>query len=40
VRNYAALADPAKAMLAILMLLGRLEFYTLLVVFLPNFWRK
>lgn len=38
--NYVHLPDPAKIILALLMMIGRLEFYTVLVVFLPNFWRK
>jgi len=38
--NYAHLPGAAKMVLALLMMVGRLEFYTVLVVFLPNFWRK
>ena len=37
--NYATLSDPAKWLLSITMLLGRLEFYTVLVLFSPQFWR-
>ena len=37
--NYAALNDPAKVILSIAMLLGRLEIYTLLVLLTPAFWR-
>ena len=37
--NFMSLSDPAKWLLAIGMLLGRLEFFTLLVVFMPSFWR-
>jgi trk system potassium uptake protein TrkH len=37
--NYATLSDPAKWVLSITMLLGRLEFYTVLVLFSPQFWR-
>jgi trk system potassium uptake protein TrkH len=37
---YTAFAAPAKAVLIFCMLLGRLEFYTLLIVLFPHFWRK
>jgi trk system potassium uptake protein TrkH len=37
--NYASLNDAAKLILALAMLLGRLEIYTLLVLFTPAFWR-
>ena len=37
--NYASLNDPAKIILSIAMLLGRLEIYTLLVLLTPAFWR-
>jgi len=36
--NYGHLGDPALVVLSVLMLLGRLEFYTLLVLFLPGLW--
>lgn len=39
-QNYAHLPGAAKTILALLMIVGRLEFYTVLVIFLPNFWRK
>jgi trk system potassium uptake protein TrkH len=38
--NYAALNDPAKWILCFAMLLGRLEIFTLLVLFSSAFWRK
>ncbi len=38
--NYGHLAAPAKWTLVFCMLAGRLEFYTLLVVVTPTFWRK
>jgi trk system potassium uptake protein len=38
--NYAALSDSAKAILSFAMLLGRLEIFTLLVLFTPAFWRN
>lgn len=40
VLNFAHLHDHAKLTLSAIMLLGRLEFYTLLVVIMPTFWRK
>ena len=38
--NYSSLADPAKWMLCFSMLLGRLEVFTLLVLFTPMFWQR
>lgn len=38
--NYAHLPDAAKLVLSLCMLLGRLEIYTVVVLFLPEFWRK
>jgi trk system potassium uptake protein TrkH len=37
--NFASLPDAAKWLLAIGMLLGRLELFTILVLFHPGFWR-
>ncbi len=37
--NYATLPDAAKWLLAAAMIVGRLELYTVLVLFLPEFWR-
>jgi trk system potassium uptake protein len=37
--TYATLSDPAKWLLSLTMLLGRLEFYTVLVLLTPQFWR-
>lgn len=37
--NFASLSDPAKLMLIAAMLLGRLEFFTLLVLLSRDFWR-
>lgn len=37
--NYAPLPDAAKWVLAAGMLLGRLELFTIMVLFLPRFWR-
>jgi trk system potassium uptake protein TrkH len=39
-RNFAYINDPAKWILCMAMLLGRLEIFTLLVLFTPAFWRK
>ena len=38
--NYAGISDFAKWVLVMAMLLGRLEIFTLLVLFTPGFWRK
>jgi trk system potassium uptake protein TrkH len=38
--NYATIPNPAKWILCFTMLLGRLEVFTLLVLFVPAFWRK
>ncbi|MDW7675434.1 MAG: potassium transporter TrkG, partial [Bacillota bacterium] len=40
VENFAFLPAHAKFVHSFLMLLGRLEIYTILVLLLPNFWRK
>ncbi len=40
VQNYADIGSGGKIALTLLMLLGRLEFYTVLVLFLPAFWRR
>ena len=37
--NYAAINDPAKWILSFAMLLGRLELFTLLVLFTSTFWK-
>ncbi len=39
VGNFAALPDTAKWLLAVTMLVGRLELLTVLVIFTPAFWR-
>jgi len=39
-QNYASISDAAKWILVLAMLLGRLEIFTLLVLFTPGFWRK
>lgn len=38
--NYAFISDGGKYVLSVLMLVGRLEIYPLLVLFLPSFWRE
>ncbi len=38
--HYGTLGDPSKWVLTFAMLLGRLEIFTLLVLFTPAFWRK
>ncbi|MBN2647882.1 MAG: potassium transporter [Thiotrichales bacterium] len=38
--NFSSLSDPAKWILTFAMLLGRLEIFTLLVLFTAAFWRK
>ncbi|MBQ15687.1 MAG: potassium transporter [Planctomycetaceae bacterium] len=39
-RNYAMLAAQSKLLLTVLMLLGRLELFAILVLFVPSFWRS
>ncbi len=39
-QNYAAIPYFGQAFLTFLMLLGRLELYTVLILFLPSFWKK
>ncbi len=38
--NYAALPHPAKWVLTFCMLVGRLEVYTVIILFVPHFWKK
>jgi trk system potassium uptake protein TrkH len=38
--NYAALPGVAKWVLSICMLLGRLEIYTVMVLLIPEFWKR
>jgi len=40
VDNYAAMPDAAKWILSALMMLGRLELFTVLLLFSKHFWRK
>ena len=38
--NYKEISDISKAALCLAMLLGRLENFTLLLLFTPSFWRN
>lgn len=38
--NYASIPDMGKYMLSVIMLLGRLEIYPLLILFLPSYWKN
>ena len=38
--GFANITDSAKWMMTLLMLLGRLEIFTFLVLFTPLFWRQ
>ncbi len=38
--NYSFIPDLGKWFLSFLMLVGRLEIYTVLIIFTPMFWRK
>lgn len=38
--NYALLPDPAKWILSLCMVLGRLEIYTIIILMVPAFWKK
>jgi trk system potassium uptake protein TrkH len=40
VENFAFMPDAGKWFLSLLMLLGRLELFTVLMLFSPHFWRK
>ncbi len=39
-QNYAEIPSTGQAILLFFMLLGRLELYTVLVIFSPGFWKK
>jgi len=39
-QNYAAISPLGQGILTIFMLLGRLELYTVLILFLPSFWKR
>ena len=38
--NYGFFSDGSKVILSFCMLLGRLEFFSLLSLFVPSFWRR
>ncbi|MDE5791126.1 MAG: TrkH family potassium uptake protein [Muribaculaceae bacterium] len=38
--NFSLIPDVAKWLLAFIMLVGRLELFTILLIFTPNFWKK
>jgi trk system potassium uptake protein TrkH len=38
--NFAGLTTLSKILLSVCMLLGRLEIYPIVALFMPNFWRK
>lgn len=38
--NFAGFSDASKFILAILMIMGRLEFFAILALFLPSLWRR
>ena len=40
VNNFAHLSDPAKWFCSFLMVIGRLELFTVLILFTPFFWKK
>ncbi len=39
-QNFASIPPVGQGILTLLMLLGRLELYTVLILFLPSFWKK
>ena len=39
-KTFAWMTPPAKLLLALEMLIGRLELYTVMIFFLPSFWKK
>jgi len=38
--NFAGIPDAAKAFLSFIMLIGRLELFTVIILFTPYFWRN
>ena len=39
-QSFAWVSAPAKLLMALEMLIGRLELYTVMIFFLPSFWKK
>ena len=40
VENYAHIPDIGKIVLSLCMIMGRLEIFTVIILFSPEFWRK
>ncbi|MCM1441714.1 MAG: hypothetical protein NC131_21265, partial [Roseburia sp.] len=40
ITNYAEISDLSKWILSLIMLIGRLEIFTILLLFLPSFWKN
>jgi trk system potassium uptake protein TrkH len=38
--NFSAITDTGKILLSMLMIMGRLEILTFLIVFTPSFWKN
>jgi trk system potassium uptake protein TrkH len=38
-RNFAGLPDLSKAVLVVCMVAGRLELYTIIILFMPSYWK-
>ena len=38
--NFASIPDVGKWVLSFCMIMGRLELYTLIILFLPEYWKK
>jgi trk system potassium uptake protein len=39
-QNYAAFSVPAKGLLSLFMLMGRLELFTVFILLTPEFWQE
>ncbi|MDW7670198.1 MAG: potassium transporter TrkG [Bacillota bacterium] len=39
-QNYSAFSVPAKGLLSLLMLMGRLELFTVFILMTPDFWKE
>ena len=39
-QNFASMPDLVKVLLTLFMIIGRLEFYALVILFVPGFWRQ
>jgi len=38
--DYSEVTIPAKVIMSLAMIIGRLEIFTVLVIFIPAFWRR